>query len=174
MISKWERKDAAALSQPEAEAVARTELASCKVRCMGVVPRTGGVANMLAFDFTCRRAPQGAGGISVGLWRSHAHLALPRLSTSSRWRHRGSGQPTPAACCAASRRGRSSTSARASQKAACATSKVGGPGGGHDHQGTGQALAWGHRVTCKRRDGFARLVTRQLQGWFSIPQDRFK
>jgi len=52
--------------------------------------------------------------------------------------------------------------------------KGGGTGGGHDHQGTGQALAWGHRVTCKRRDGFARLVTRQLQGWFSIPQDRFK
>lgn len=60
MISKWERKDAAALSQPEAEAVARAELASCTVHRVGVMPGAGGIANMLAFVFTCRRAAQGA------------------------------------------------------------------------------------------------------------------
>lgn len=60
MINKWEREDAAALSQPEAEAVARVKLASCKVRRVGVVPRAGGFANVLGFVFVCRLLPQGA------------------------------------------------------------------------------------------------------------------
>lgn len=60
MISKWEREDAAALSQLEAEAVARVKLTSFKVRRVGVVLRAGGFANVLGFVFVCRLVPQGA------------------------------------------------------------------------------------------------------------------
>lgn len=60
MISKWEREDAAALSQLEAEAVARVKLTSFKVRRVGVVLRAGGFANVLGFVSVCRLVPQGA------------------------------------------------------------------------------------------------------------------